>query len=125
MATVARSSPCVPPISSVEAGPASEGASFQDRFASTTSSRPATEWPMVFRMASPASQNHNIIKNHYSRSPDFDVYSPLPTVAGMIRIYQIGKALHPRHVFRISRASRPQVDNVFLVLEQDGVMGYG
>jgi L-alanine-DL-glutamate epimerase-like enolase superfamily enzyme len=43
----------------------------------------------------------------------------------MIRSYSIGKALHPRHVFRISRASRPQVDNVFLVLEQDGVLGYG
>lgn len=43
----------------------------------------------------------------------------------MMRIYPIGKALHPRHVFRISRATRPQVDNVFLVLEQDGVLGYG
>jgi L-alanine-DL-glutamate epimerase-like enolase superfamily enzyme len=43
----------------------------------------------------------------------------------MIRLYQVGKTLHPRHVFRISRASRAQVDNVFLVLEQDGVMGYG
>ncbi|MDQ3003462.1 MAG: dipeptide epimerase [Fibrobacterota bacterium] len=43
----------------------------------------------------------------------------------MIRIYQIGKALHPKHVFRISRASRPRVDNVFLVLEQDGVKGFG
>ena len=43
----------------------------------------------------------------------------------MIRIFQIGKALHPKHVFRISRASRPQVDNVFLVVEQDGVLGFG
>lgn len=43
----------------------------------------------------------------------------------MMRIFQIGKALHPRHLFRISRANRPQVDNVFLVLEQDGVLGYG
>lgn len=43
----------------------------------------------------------------------------------MIRIYPIGKTLHPRHVFRISRASRPQVDNVFLALSQDGVIGYG
>lgn len=43
----------------------------------------------------------------------------------MMRIYQIGKALHPRHVFRISRASRPRVDNVFVVLEQDGMLGYG
>jgi L-Ala-D/L-Glu epimerase len=43
----------------------------------------------------------------------------------MIRIYHIGKSLHPKHVFRISRASRPQVDNVFIVLEQQGVFGYG
>jgi len=43
----------------------------------------------------------------------------------MIRIYHIGKSLHPKHVFRISRATRPQVDNVYLVLEQDGVLGYG
>src|SRR6185369_3439629 len=43
----------------------------------------------------------------------------------MIRIYPIGKSLHPRHVFRISRASRVQVDNVFLTLTQDGVTGYG
>ena len=43
----------------------------------------------------------------------------------MMRIYPIGKTLHPRHVFRISRASRTQVDNVFLSLTQDGVTGYG
>lgn len=43
----------------------------------------------------------------------------------MIRIYPIGKSLHPRHVFRISRATRPQVDNVFLAMHQDGVTGYG
>lgn len=43
----------------------------------------------------------------------------------MIRIYPIGKTLHPRHLFRISRASRPQVDNVFITLTQDGVTGYG
>lgn len=43
----------------------------------------------------------------------------------MIRIYPIGKSLHPRHVFRISRATRPQVDNVFLALQQDGVTGFG
>jgi len=43
----------------------------------------------------------------------------------MIRIYPIGKSLHPRHVFRISRASRVQVDNVFLSLTQDDVTGYG
>lgn len=43
----------------------------------------------------------------------------------MIRIYPIGKSLHPRHVFRISRATRIQVDNVFVSLTQDGVTGYG
>ncbi len=43
----------------------------------------------------------------------------------MIRIYSIGKTLHPRHVFRISRATRTQVDNVFLSLTQDGVTGFG
>lgn len=43
----------------------------------------------------------------------------------MIRIYPIAKPLHPRHVFRISRASRARVDNVFLTLTQDGVTGYG
>lgn len=43
----------------------------------------------------------------------------------MIRIYSVGKSLYPKHVFRISRAIRPMVDNVFLVLEQDGVTGFG
>jgi L-alanine-DL-glutamate epimerase-like enolase superfamily enzyme len=43
----------------------------------------------------------------------------------MIRIYNAAKALHPKHVFRISRAARPKVDNAYLVVEQDGVMGYG
>jgi L-alanine-DL-glutamate epimerase-like enolase superfamily enzyme len=43
----------------------------------------------------------------------------------MISINHIGKSLHPKHVFRISRASRPRVENVFLVLEQGGVLGYG
>ena len=43
----------------------------------------------------------------------------------MIRIYPAGRALHPRHVFRISRASRARVDNVFLSLSQDGIAGYG
>ena len=43
----------------------------------------------------------------------------------MIRIYPVKKNLYPRHVFRISRASRPLVQNVFIVLEQKGVMGYG
>ena len=43
----------------------------------------------------------------------------------MIRIYPVRRTLHPRHVFRIARASRPQVDNLFLSVEQDGVIGYG
>lgn len=43
----------------------------------------------------------------------------------MIRIYPVRKTLYPRHVFRIARASRPQVDNIFLAVEQDGVIGYG
>jgi L-alanine-DL-glutamate epimerase-like enolase superfamily enzyme len=43
----------------------------------------------------------------------------------MIRIYSIVKSLHPRHVFRISRASRTQVDNVFLSLTQEGETGFG
>jgi L-alanine-DL-glutamate epimerase-like enolase superfamily enzyme len=43
----------------------------------------------------------------------------------MIRLYAVKKALFPRHVFRISRAERIRVDNEFLVLEQDGVLGYG
>lgn len=43
----------------------------------------------------------------------------------MIRIYPVRKTLYPRHVFRIARASRPQVDNLFLAAEQDGVIGYG
>lgn len=43
----------------------------------------------------------------------------------MIRIYPVRRTLRPRHVFRIARASRPQVDNLFLAVEQDGVIGYG
>ncbi len=43
----------------------------------------------------------------------------------MIRIYPVPKTLYPRHVFRISRASRPRVSNVFLAVEQDGIIGYG
>lgn len=43
----------------------------------------------------------------------------------MIRIYPVRKTLFPRHVFRIARASRPRVDNVFLAAEQDGIIGYG
>jgi len=33
--------------------------------------------------------------------------------------------LHPRHVFRISRAQRRSVRNVFLRLDSDGILGYG
>ena len=43
----------------------------------------------------------------------------------MMHIYPVRKTLFPRHVFRISRASRVQVDNLFLAVEQDGVIGYG
>jgi len=43
----------------------------------------------------------------------------------MIRVYSVGKVLHTRHVFRISRGSRSQAENVFLVLEQNGILGYG
>lgn len=43
----------------------------------------------------------------------------------MIRTYQARRALFPKHVFRIARASRPRVDNNFFVLEQDGLVGYG
>ncbi len=43
----------------------------------------------------------------------------------MIRTYQARRALFPKHVFRTSRASRPRVDNNYLVLEQDGRLGYG
>jgi L-Ala-D/L-Glu epimerase len=43
----------------------------------------------------------------------------------MISLYPVRRTLHPRHVFRIARASRPQVDNLFLAVEQEGVIGYG
>jgi L-Ala-D/L-Glu epimerase len=43
----------------------------------------------------------------------------------MIRIYPAHKKLHPKHTFRISRAAKPFVENVFLAVEQDGVTGYG
>lgn len=43
----------------------------------------------------------------------------------MIRSNVSRAGLIPKHVFRISRASRPKVDNVFLVLEQNGIIGYG
>lgn len=45
--------------------------------------------------------------------------------AAMIRIYPVRKTLFPRHVFRISRAARKQVDNIFIAVEQDGIIGYG
>ncbi|MDR3404656.1 MAG: dipeptide epimerase [Chthoniobacter sp.] len=35
------------------------------------------------------------------------------------------RELHPRHAFRISRARRTEVRNVFLRLESEGVVGYG
>lgn len=35
------------------------------------------------------------------------------------------RVLHPRHVFRISRASRREVRNVFVRIEADGVVGWG
>ncbi len=34
-------------------------------------------------------------------------------------------ALHPRHVFRISRAARTEVRNVFVRVEDAGIVGYG
>jgi L-alanine-DL-glutamate epimerase-like enolase superfamily enzyme len=37
----------------------------------------------------------------------------------------ISRELHPRHPFRISRARRTEVRNVFIRLEKDGVAGYG
>jgi len=35
------------------------------------------------------------------------------------------RAMHPRKVFRISRAARTEVSNVFLRIAADGVIGYG
>jgi L-Ala-D/L-Glu epimerase len=43
----------------------------------------------------------------------------------MIRSQAVRKRLIPRHVFRIARGSKPFVENVFLALEQKGVVGYG
>ncbi len=43
----------------------------------------------------------------------------------MIQSYQARKSLYPRHIFRIARASRTQVDNIFFLLEQDGCVGFG
>ena len=35
------------------------------------------------------------------------------------------RALHPRNVFRISRAARRETTNVFLRIERDGIAGHG
>lgn len=43
----------------------------------------------------------------------------------MIRSQTARKIFIPKHVFRISRASRTQVDNVFFAVEQGGTFGYG
>ena len=37
----------------------------------------------------------------------------------------VSRELHPRHAFRISRARRTEVRNVFVRLEADGIAGYG
>ncbi len=43
----------------------------------------------------------------------------------MIQIFPIVHDLHPRHVFRLAHATRPLVRNVFLIVEQNGLRGYG
>ncbi len=43
----------------------------------------------------------------------------------MIRSNCTRKTLIPKHIFQTSRATRRSVENVFLVLEQKGVLGYG
>lgn len=43
----------------------------------------------------------------------------------MIRCQAVRKRLYPRHVFRIARGAKPFVENVFLAIEQKGVLGYG
>jgi L-alanine-DL-glutamate epimerase-like enolase superfamily enzyme len=43
----------------------------------------------------------------------------------MIRIHAVRKTLFPKHVFRIARGNRPRAENIFLVAEQDGRIGYG
>src|SRR5580704_6833612 len=35
------------------------------------------------------------------------------------------RALHPKNVFRISRAARTEVRNVFLQIENEGITGHG
>ncbi len=42
-----------------------------------------------------------------------------------MRLYPVIKSLHPRFAFRIARGTKTQVDNVFVTLEQDGIVGYG
>ena len=37
----------------------------------------------------------------------------------------VRRELHPRRVFRISRARRTAVENVFVRLERDGIAGHG
>jgi L-Ala-D/L-Glu epimerase len=43
----------------------------------------------------------------------------------LIRSQAVRKILQPRHVFRIARGAKPLVENVFLALEQNGLVGYG
>ena len=42
-----------------------------------------------------------------------------------MRLTCVSRELHPRRVFRISRARRTEVRNVFVRLESDGISGYG
>jgi len=43
----------------------------------------------------------------------------------LVNLAWISRELHPRRVFRISRARRREVRNVFVRLERDGIAGYG
>jgi len=42
-----------------------------------------------------------------------------------MKLTSTSRELHPRHAFRISRARRTEVRNVFLRLESEGIVGYG
>ncbi len=42
-----------------------------------------------------------------------------------MKLTWVSRELHPRHVFRISRARRREVRNVFVRIEHEGVAGYG
>jgi L-alanine-DL-glutamate epimerase-like enolase superfamily enzyme len=42
-----------------------------------------------------------------------------------MKLRWIDRELHPRHVFRISRARRREVRNVFVRIEHEGIHGYG